>query len=505
MSAPRLPFRHSDLVLAVLPPLCMAAGALATKSFWGDEILSLQFASAAPDEVLAVLARDYHPPLYFLLLRGWLALWGDGEAGLRLFQALQGMLFTGSTLALFRAVFPRRRWHPACLLFLLSVPLWLFLPMLRYYALAAGLAVLSTVLLLRWTAAPGMRRTMMLGATYLALLYTDYPSSFVILAHAGLVAWKHRAVAWRYGVILAACAIAFLPWMLVVAGQIARLADTSRTADLNTGPAAVLLKVGYSLYAFLIGETIYPVEPAGIAALLALTTLLALFLRGVRALPPTALEWFFPAAAVFGVLCTALVTTFLSRHTSFIYTPPRTLYALPFAAVGIGVMLDRIAARGPRLLLTALLASVSLYGCVNVLANRHFFMPVYAVPWKAIVEETRGARGLLLSDERLCFAYYARRDTAGLPALVAPADAAELRVLLRHSLTRGNTLFLLLTERESTPSDIPADVLTALRDSLTRVSRRVFVPYDDTYRWIRSRLLKRAGGEGKATLERYDL
>ncbi|HXF60616.1 MAG TPA: glycosyltransferase family 39 protein [Caldilineaceae bacterium] len=67
--------------------------ALADKSLWMDEAFSVRAAQYPLPALWELLARiDHHPPLYYALLHGWMALFGDGEAAARSFSALAATL-----------------------------------------------------------------------------------------------------------------------------------------------------------------------------------------------------------------------------------------------------------------------------------------------------------------------------------------------------------------------------------------------------------------------------
>src|SRR5918999_4973923 len=74
-------------VAAGLLVLTAAAVALRTGAldagYWIDEAIAVGIASHEPDEIPALLRQDGSPPLYYLLLHGWMALVGDGEAATR--------------------------------------------------------------------------------------------------------------------------------------------------------------------------------------------------------------------------------------------------------------------------------------------------------------------------------------------------------------------------------------------------------------------------------------
>jgi hypothetical protein len=379
--------------------------------------------------------------------------------------------------------------------------------MLRYYTLAACLAATATVLFFRWMPHPTRGTTVALAAAYVGLLYTDYPSSFVIAGHAIALWWMHRRAMGRWLLLLGTCGLLFAPWAAVVVSQVRSLTQGTQTADLNAGPLAIVLKMTYSMYGFLVGETIYPVEPPGLAGIVGLLAAAASFVARKGGRDLRTVEILFPLWATLGILFTSLITTFISRHTSFIYTPPRTFYALPFVFIALGVLNDRLRPAAFRRGTALLLGSVSVYGLFNLAANRHFFMPVYASPWKSIVAHVQGVEGLILSDESQCYAYYARRVLSGGPQLIRPAGVASLREVLesRRDLAGAGTVFVILSERESTGSEIPGDVIEYLHAHGRLVEHRTFLPYDATYRLLKTKVLRRPSGEAKFHLYRFEM
>src|SRR6516164_8346387 len=98
-----------DAVLTTAVAVAIALLAAKTKSFWGDEIRSLEFATLSVGRGLAEIAADCHPPAYFLLLRLWVDVFGASELALRLFQGLQGSALLLAALAVFRSLMPERR------------------------------------------------------------------------------------------------------------------------------------------------------------------------------------------------------------------------------------------------------------------------------------------------------------------------------------------------------------------------------------------------------------
>ena len=53
---------------------------------WLDEALSVNIARLPVGDIPAALRLDGHPPLYYVLLHGWMAVFGEGNAAVRALQ-----------------------------------------------------------------------------------------------------------------------------------------------------------------------------------------------------------------------------------------------------------------------------------------------------------------------------------------------------------------------------------------------------------------------------------
>ena len=97
-----LPGRLAALAAARFWPLCCLLGlfalalrlpTLASRSLWLDETYSAWFAARPLHELWTrVPLYETHPPFYYTLLKGWSALFGDGEAALRSLSVLASVL-----------------------------------------------------------------------------------------------------------------------------------------------------------------------------------------------------------------------------------------------------------------------------------------------------------------------------------------------------------------------------------------------------------------------------
>jgi len=207
--------RHSGkwLVLAILLAVswalrCHRLGAI---SFWFDESMSWKYTTFSISEILERLSGDVHPPLYFVLLKGWAAVFGNSAAELRSLSVLCGVLTVlGSYL------FVREAYEPVCepgqagdsgraeYAALTAAALVAFSPMqiewsmmVRMYALLTTLAVFSAWILMRALRRPGQRRLdwMLFAATAIFMGYTHHVGLFTLTAEfmfASIYVWRYR-------------------------------------------------------------------------------------------------------------------------------------------------------------------------------------------------------------------------------------------------------------------------------------------------------------------------
>lgn len=187
---------------------------LDAQSFWNDEGNSARLSERPFRLIIEGTASDIHPPLYYLLLRGWRELVGDSEFGLRSLSAFAGLLVVAGTLALGKVSFSRRLglshvevgadaqrdrrfvWTAVLLsafITAVSPPLVYYSQEARMYALLALEATLSTMFLLWWwgeirqkAESRNQKKVVLLAVGYVifatAGLYTQYVFPAVIAA-----------------------------------------------------------------------------------------------------------------------------------------------------------------------------------------------------------------------------------------------------------------------------------------------------------------------------------
>jgi len=148
--------------LTLLTFLCVALGGfhLGRASLWSDEVFSRYYEDVFGLGFLLTdgLRLEPTPPTYPILLRGWMALFGDGEAALRSLSVACTALCVPLVFRLGRELGSRRQALAAAALFALCPAGLYFAQEARVYAmtlLPVAVALLACAMRLRPPAAPG--------------------------------------------------------------------------------------------------------------------------------------------------------------------------------------------------------------------------------------------------------------------------------------------------------------------------------------------------------------
>jgi hypothetical protein len=247
---------------------------LGAKHLWLDESLSWRLIQFPVDEMIdrTGQATTANPPLYFLLLRGWCAVWGESEVALRSLSVVFALIAIVGIYAMVRVL----RFLPSTkesrlsqslngrgIAFLATVlvalsPLAIYISQqARAYSLGTALYIWSSWALIRALTTPGSGKGFwaLYGFLALAFCYTHYLALFLIasqvvfIALFGIAAWwaalarpsnetGQPAVllmprqglafrtAWAVGVLLA-LGLGYFPWVGRMLAQSERLREHS--------------------------------------------------------------------------------------------------------------------------------------------------------------------------------------------------------------------------------------------------------------------------------------
>lgn len=423
---------------------------LGEESFWLDEGASVRLARSSPAEIVRDGVEHFHPPLYFLFLRGWVSVFGNGEFAVRSLSAFFGVLSIAAIYLLGALLFGRTAGRLAAALLCLSRFNLFYSQEARMYGLLGFLALASMYFFLRLLQNPRPRDWFgYLAATALGLYTHNFgiflPAIqnlffFLILLLPRRRRLPLRPPPWIAGQLI--LIVLYAPWLRVVIDQLAAMPDS---------PWSVARPVPLTLFYSLLQFSGSPILRWIYLGLFLLVIAAALRIRPGGTKPgggalslPNAVSLILLWAAL-----PLLAPFFISQFSVSVYVHRATilssfpLYLL--AAAGIGALPGRPA----RWVAAVAVLALSAFGL------RGYYSRVYRDQWREAVEllSTRARSGDLiycfpLSPYKNVFRYYFRRsgmEAAGISArgvdfdpddaagpLPAPAGDARIWLLLSH-------------------------------------------------------------------------
>ncbi|RME49151.1 MAG: phospholipid carrier-dependent glycosyltransferase [Chloroflexi bacterium] len=294
-----------------------------------DEGWSIGLSRLDPREIARITALDVHPPLYYLLLKGWLTL-GPHEFMTRFLSAMAGVLTVPLAYHAGRLWRSRQVGLLAALYVAIAPPLIYYSQITRMFALCVMFLVLGTSGLLR-ILRPGPSRwpgylTFVIGAA--GALYSFYYAGFVLAA---LFAYALIAAPRRWKATLAGfgtVAAAYLPWVAYAAPAMLNRVGARTGFTFALGKAAALAVSGFY-------GLVFPYGVGWPAVYAVLVVVAAGLILGARHLGRWALLPALPiAATLFGAALGAQAHMFAARYT---------IVASPFLALALAGALGLLA------------------------------------------------------------------------------------------------------------------------------------------------------------------
>jgi hypothetical protein len=338
---------------------------------WLDEALSANIARLPVRDMLDALARDGHPPLYYLVLHAWMQVFGEGDGAVR---ALSGLLSVATLPVAWVAArrYGGRVCATAVLVVLATSPF-----ALRYATEGRMYSLLMLLVFLGWLAvgaaleSPRPLRLVAIALLSGLLLLTHYWSLYLLAALAGLLVVRavrrsgpaRRATLEVLGAV-AAGGLLFVPWLPRFFDQ---LGATGTPWGAPSRPAEVITEGLIDIGGGPFGEA------RTLGALVAVLALLAVFGRAIdsrhveldlRTRPRARAEAaVLTATVVLGMAVSwAAGTAFASRYLAVVF---------PLLVLLVGLGVTTIGSRTARGIVLAVVAALGLIGGgYNVATNR---------------------------------------------------------------------------------------------------------------------------------------
>ena len=405
---------------------------LTSAAIWGDEGSSLLLSEYALADLWFHAAHDVHPPLYFLLLRGWIEVFGDSIGSIRSLSAIPGVAVVGLGIWLTRQLSTRRAAVLAGILLVLLPTAVRYSQEVRMYSLLGVWLLGATLALVYWVRQPERARYL---AVYVLLMsagfYTHYFTALCVLVHwayLGLQAPGQRLItrpAWWVANV--AIVLLYLPWLPNLLDLVQHVEQLKVGGDIGWEEPVNLLSLSSIIWQFLLqddGLGLWPPLFWLLPLLLAVVVVSTAWRNNAARLP--ALFCLLPLLLVYGV--SFISPVFIERYL--------TVYALGLPIV-LALAIDRLPSRLSWLgvALFALFVGVELLGLKNNFeVDEH---DQFNVPVEFVNRNYQEGDRIVLSDMMwyLSYVYYDQTDAqlqlytppnpTGLPLARTPMVSAH--------------------------------------------------------------------------------
>ena len=209
-------FRNAIIVLLCIAFVATRFWRLTDSCLWFDEIFSIHAASLEWNSLFQFIAQDIiHPPLFYVLLKLWIAIGGDGLAWVRAFPVFFACCSIIPVLSIPR-VMERSSGTPIILLSFLVAngAILKYSQEVRMYSLLMCLSLFSIWIFTKYFTK---------GKNYVPLIiinvlmvWTHYFGWFVVVAEVAAILYFQR-IKWRRILIMFSIVVAsFVPWVIAV-------------------------------------------------------------------------------------------------------------------------------------------------------------------------------------------------------------------------------------------------------------------------------------------------
>jgi hypothetical protein len=448
---------------------------------WGDERFAVTTVPESLSEVVSAVAKNIHPPLYFVLLHYWIQLpWTVSPvASMRAMSVAWTLVATAVIYVLWLRREELRFQEMFLALWVLSPCLLLHSRMARSYSMQIALASLAIYTALQWAEqSRNWKRLLAYIGSSTALLYTHYLSGLAVAAGVCVtfLLQKRFKLAAAQVTLLA---VLYAPWMPTFVWAAGRWSGDRQPIEGGNLVTDQLLRLGYLFVSFSFGETFTTV------GLVLGTALIPAVIYALWRAGGTRPEWLRIIVPTTGIAWIGV-----SKFEPFVLMPAQLLFVLPFFLM---LMLRHI----NRMMFAALLV---LYASADYayFTRSGFLVKPYVVPYKemadVILDGSSGQNAIVLVDTIDAF-YQPLVDRLGDRVRVIfldEADSSREELEAARSGRSGRSVIWLWRRTNDTS---PGNFVTELEQNLSvgrAVQHHEFIAYSQPERWAR-RLLHGPG------------
>ena len=231
-----------------------------TSAIWCDEGSSLMLSDYSLPGIWFHAAHDVHPPLYFMLLHGWIALFGDSLVSIRTLSVLPGIATVLLGIWLVRLIATQRAALLAGLLLALLPIAVRYSQEVRMYSLLGMWLIAATIALVYWVKAPHKSRYLAVYTVLMAAaFYTHYFTAFCVIAHWLYLLLSGRSTGWlikrpAWWLANAVIVLLFLPWLPGLIDLLQHMDELKAGGDVGWEPAVEARSLPAMMWQFLLQD-----------------------------------------------------------------------------------------------------------------------------------------------------------------------------------------------------------------------------------------------------------
>jgi 4-amino-4-deoxy-L-arabinose transferase-like glycosyltransferase len=518
-------------------------------SLWGDEARTAEWVERLTQGDFRSLLDPSvphwlsHPPFYFLCLWIWIAFTGVSEFTLRFLSVVFGMLCVAMLYPLGTKMASRRVALIAMGLMATSPFLVMYSRIARLYSLELLLTLISYWFFCQLLQGPNTLAKWVGYIVSSALaIYTEYLVAFVLAAQAVVALARirrHRQLVLQFFASQMAVVLLFAPWIPVTM-RLTAAVQSAPPAFPRTGLTHWLLSLVHPFFAWSVGETIYPWNPAGIVG----TILVAwLVYRGLlstmemanhEAIEPIAPEetaksevtenqpvspklclgssWIplglaFPVFILLPLFLSVVTNRCILTEKSFLDVANKAIFCVPFIYLLVARGIWTITRSRWRLLVATVLGLVLGMSITNYYAGREFHNPTQALPTKAIagvIGQQTEPGDIFVSAPTIGLDHYISNEVPEAPHFFADDPEAAKDYVEEHRTPRVWLILLCRAVETESPATMEL-VPWLLNEGYSLELTSQYAPVDEAYERVQGLMLRKPACEYKVVVYRYAL
>jgi 4-amino-4-deoxy-L-arabinose transferase-like glycosyltransferase len=211
---------------------------LTADSLWMDELFSVWLAKQSFTQFWQVMSHENHPPLYYLMLSGWIKLFGSSAFAIRSLSAVCGVAMVPVLFVACKRLYDIQTAYYVAALAAVLPPFVRYSQEARMYAPVALFATIALIGALLYLQTPTKKYGLLFALGMTLALYTHYFSVFlwamlVILISGEIWLRKGLKAVGPWSLFCALPLLAYLPWLSVFARQYKENAATHWVAQMT--------------------------------------------------------------------------------------------------------------------------------------------------------------------------------------------------------------------------------------------------------------------------------